>query len=442
MFYFACPAAAPPAPRRPPGPASAELTPVTLQHIVQSPYLGRLTAADGTSFKLGSRSFTGKLKKGALHLSPGGEVPPGGATLAFGDRHLAVYPDALGRMQCFPADALKAEFDGLTLLFVDADFNGKHFDEGADYVIFGENGRYAFPYYAVMPLPGGLYTFAPDKGRSLKFTRQEVDVPGQARRLQEGLNRIRMDFGLFPTACDPVYSRNCQKHAEYLRQNGKLTHDEVAGNPGYSKEGHDAGMSSLVTVMQEPAGIAFSLFDTPLHGFDLRAPWFTQSAFGAGEGYGVIRVVGVKPRAMTFVAPAVFPPNNAVNVPTGWARETPDPRLDPAKGSGYPITLYFRWCELGNPATMTARLEALEGERWTELPCQVTFNAATLSQAARSVYSKACPVFVLPHASLAADTLHRLTVVYSGGKGEPLVSCFTTGSNRGQHAWDTTQAGK
>ena len=418
---------------------SVELAPVTLGHIVQSPYLGRLTAADGASFKLGARAFSVKQGKSKLTLSPGGEVPPEGATLKIGNRNLAVYPDALGRMQCFGADALKAEFNGFTLHFIDADLNGSHFDEGLDFVLFND-GRYAFPFYRSMPLPDGQYTFEANKGGPLKFTRCAVGIPEQARQLQNGLNKIRMDFGLFPTACDAAFSTKCQKHAEYMRLNGKISHDEQSGFPGYSKEGHDAGMSSEVTMIGDLDSVAFSLLDTPLHGFELRAPWFTQSAFGATEGYGVVRILGVKPRAMPFVAPAVFPPNDAKNVPVSWARETPDPRIDLSKGAGYPITIYFRWCDLGNPAKMSARLEAFDGEDWRELPCQLTYNAATLSQAARSVYSKQSPVFVLPHEALASETLHRLTITYPGGKsGETLVTCFKTGSARGQHAWPTAQ---
>lgn len=418
---------------------SVELAPVTLDHIVQSPYLGRLTACDGASFKLGAKAFSCKQSRNKLTLSPGGEIPPEGATLKVGNRNVAAYPDALGRMQCFGADALKAEFTGFTLFFIDADLNGAHFDEGLDYVLFNA-GRYAFPFYRSMPLPDGQYTFEPNKGGPLKFTRNAIAIPEQARQLQNGLNKIRMDFGLFPTACDAAFSTKCQKHAEYMRLNGKISHDEKSGNPGYSKEGHDAGMSSEVTMIGDLDSVAFSLFDTPLHGFDLRAPWFTQSAFGATEGYGVVRILGVKPRAMPFVAPAVFPPNNAINVPVSWARETPDPRIDPSKGNGYPITIYFRWCDLGNPAKMSAKLEALDGESWSELPCQVTYNVATLSQAGRGVYSKACPVFVLPHDALASETLHRLTITYPGGKsGETLLTCFKTGSARGQHAWPTAQ---
>jgi hypothetical protein len=342
-------------------------------------------------------------------------------------------------MQCFGADALTAEFDGFTLNFIDADLNGAHFDEGVDCVLFGD-GRYAFPFYRSMPLPDGQYSFEPNKGGPLKFSRTAVAIPEQARQLQNGLNKIRMDFGLFPTACDAAFSTRCQKHAEYMRLNGKISHDEQSGKPGYSKEGHDAGMSSEVTMIGDLDSVAFSLFDTPLHGFDLRSPWFTQSAFGATEGYGVVRTLGTKPRAMPFVAPAVFPPNNAVNVPLSWARETPDPRIDLAKGAGYPITIYFRWCDLGNPARMTAKIEALDGETWSELPCQVTYNVATSAPAARSVFAKATPVFVLPHDALAGETLHRLTITYPGGKkDETLVTCFRTGSARGQHAWPTGQ---
>src|ERR1044072_4695190 len=51
---------------------------------------------------------------------------------------------------------------------------------------------------------------------------------------------------------DPALSQGCVAHDNYMHLNGELTHDEVDGKPGYSREGQQAGQTSVLALGAPP----------------------------------------------------------------------------------------------------------------------------------------------------------------------------------------------
>lgn len=156
----------------------------------------------------------------------------------------------------------------------------------------------------------------------------------------KGVNEERVRIGLTPRPEDEKLSADLQKHCKYMAMNNTLTHPEDKGKPGYTEEGHKAGMRSILGQGSGPDRVAEGMVDTYFHRQDVIRPG--ALAFGVGvEG----AFTGIDGRSnMTKVKDSVWPvlcpvPGQS-GVNTTYGREAPDATPgDPA--AGYPITVYF-----------------------------------------------------------------------------------------------------
>ncbi|NUQ35526.1 MAG: hypothetical protein HUU29_11375 [Planctomycetaceae bacterium] len=445
----------------PPAAKKLSLKPASISRLIQSAYTPDYLIHDDRSIVIDDVKIAFQTTKtGCDIVIPDTEADDGkgGTTTIPGKRHsvsasrgatvkfkikgrdiaFAVYPDRLDRLHYFPANAVQATLGKTPVTFVDANFNGVYFDEGIDHVIVGKAGQYAFPFYKTIAMPDFIYVFEVGD-KDVTVTPQEYTTKDLAREVQMTLNKVRIDFGLVPVVSDPEWDVHCHNHSEYMRLNTRRTHDEQPGLEGYTAKGHEAGVASNLSFKKEAGDAVYDLWDTPLHGYRMRASWYAKGAFGAVPGYTTIMVRSLEQPATPMLKPYVFPPNNSVNIPVDWRDEDPDPRVKNDAGNGYPITYYVIGWDHGDiPESMSVTLEAQAKKTWTNVDVQVTYSAAT---GPSNVFSgMLVPIYVLPINALNPNTLYRLTAKFKlKGKEYNEVSCFTTGTGKGQQVWDTTQ---
>jgi hypothetical protein len=155
-----------------------------------------------------------------------------------------------------------------------------------------------------------------------------------------GVNEERVAIGLTPRPEDVKLSGELQRHCKYEAMNNTLTHPENPSLPGYSKEGNDAGMRSILSSGSPAEHVAAGMVQTYFHRQDVIRP--EAMAFGvAYEGrYGGIdgRTNVSKPPDTYW--PVICPVPGQTGVGTHYGKESPD-ACPGATAAGWPITAYF-----------------------------------------------------------------------------------------------------
>jgi len=362
---------------------------------------------------------------------------PGVLLEAEGGPPVYVFIDDLGRPWHLNPDVLEVELCGETLRFYDADYDGKYFEPGVDWVALASSN------HAVTWVEGFilkdrrvvLVTFDDATARA-EFRLEPLgpSLTHMERRVYSLMNRVRLHYGLHPVDLDDRLSGWCRSHSRYLRLNNTTGHDEDPAKPGYSIEGHKAGNASGLAFAWTGPRSFFALFDTPLHGYDLASPMFTKGAVGCIPGYLTLwqlQKEGLVWPERDDRLPAVFPPNLATGIPVDWYREKPDPRDRPAEGArwGYPIRVYLppHGASFGPyPQAVRASLAPLKGGRPVAL--QVASDATNFK-----LFGKYVPFLVLPKKPLRPRTTYYLQISWRyRGRSHAWHSTFTTGSQWGQ----------
>ena len=356
--------AKPPAP-----PASDEDKPLRIQVAPQdsmTPYqaqlLGDLDRPVGEGITLGATLIPAKVNdKGGLELDLKNDGKP--RTIS-GKRDVVTVP-VQGEGEKPKTLNVKLEFhkreDGtwvyrnLTVLhvqigteqfvIVDANGNGSYSDSRADGIAWegrtwlfplpGEHERWCSATMEFTGLQmGPLGEKAAVKGKPLATT-----VPA-ALPLLKGVNEERVEIGLTPRPEDPKLSADLQKHCKYMSMTGVLAHPEEPGKPGYSEEGHKAGMRSILGRGTAAENVAAMMVGTYFHRQDVIRP--ATMAFGVGiEG----SFTGIDGRTTMGQAPPTYwpvlcPVPGQTGVGTNYGKEAPDACPGDA-AAGYPITVYF-----------------------------------------------------------------------------------------------------
>jgi len=348
-----------------------------------------------------------------------------------------VFVDDLGRPWHVNPDVLVAEIYGETLHFYDADYDGKYFEPGVDWVALASSNHAVTWVEGFVLKDRRVILSTLDKATGVAEVRLEPLGPSLTAmeiRVFALMNRVRLHYGLHPTELDDRLSGWCRKHCYYLRMNGITGHDEDSAKPGYSLEGHKAGNASGLSFAWTGPRAFFDLLDTPLHGYDLASPMFTKAAVGCIPGYLTLwqlETEGLKWPERDARLPAVFPPNLAAGIPIDWWCETPDPRDRPADGArwGYPIRVYLppHGASFGPyPTSVTAALAPLKGGR--PVPLQIASDTRNFK-----LFPEYVPFLVMPKARLRPNTTYYLKLTWRlNGKSGRWDSTFTTGSQWGQ----------
>jgi hypothetical protein len=245
---------------------------------------------------------------------------------------------------------LRVQIGAEQFVIVDANGNGSYADAKQDGMTWeGRTWLYPLPgeyekwCSATMEFTG--LTLGPvGENASVKAKPLATTVPG-ALGILKGINEERVEIGLTPRPEDVKLSGELQKHCKYMAANNILTHPEEAGKPGYSEEGHKAGMRSILGRGQSADNVAAGMVQTYFHRQDVIRP--NTMAFGVGiEG----AFTGIDGRSAMGQAPAVYwpvlcPVPGQSGVGLTYGKEAPDACPGDAQ-AGYPITVYFGTSQL------------------------------------------------------------------------------------------------
>jgi uncharacterized protein YkwD len=106
-------------------------------------------------------------------------------------------------------------------------------------------------------------------------------------QLCDRLNRGRTLVGLEPVMLDAKLSHGCQQHARYIVSNldhpnvqGLGIHEEDPSLPGASSEGTQAGHSSVIAVISDPADSVDNWMATLYHRIPLLDPALRRIGYG------------------------------------------------------------------------------------------------------------------------------------------------------------------
>jgi hypothetical protein len=202
-----------------------------------------------------------------------------------------------------------------------------------------------------------------------------------ARREEVGLPLIALDDGLAAAAA---------AHAKYLDLNRVGTHDEVAGNPGFT--GVDVitrvrlhtpadGASEVLAVFGGPRPVDTpieEIFASPYHRGAILFDWARagEASFVGSSAVTVVDFADIAP-ALSDTELVAWPYDGQRHVPTAWVNnEQPDPMGADARYRGqvlgFPITLS------GGPnAHIELRSFELRDQRGKKIACRIAPLTAT-----------------------------------------------------------------
>jgi hypothetical protein len=114
---------------------------------------------------------------------------------------------------------------------------------------------------------------------------------------------------------DPARSEGCRLHNIYGAMNNELTHEEVAGRPGYTEAGKQAGLSSVLYQGDHWTSTSNPFETAPIHLHQLFAPRIDAMGGAENDGFGCATTQGNQnrpepPANVTYT----YPGNGA----TGW----------------------------------------------------------------------------------------------------------------------------
>ena len=230
-------------------------------------------------------------------------------------------------------------------VIVDANGNGAYNDPRADGMTW-EGQTWLFP----LPSEAERWCSASMEftGLTMAFLGEEAQVKGKplsttvaaALPVLKGVNEERVEIGLTPRPEDLQLSADLQKHCKYMAMNSTLTHPETPGRPGYSKEGHEAGMRSILSMGTPAERVAAGMVGTYFHRQDVIRPETTAFGVGYEGNYGGIDGRSSMGKAPEHYWPVLCPVPGQTGVGTQYGKESPD-ACPGDTASGYPITVYF-----------------------------------------------------------------------------------------------------
>lgn len=243
------------------------------------------------------------------------------------------------------ASAVGLALGGEELLAVDIDGDGAFNGAGTDGLLW-HGQLYAFPF----PAAGERFCTAKLDLTGLKMGPWGEDPAVQGRPLAttvpealpvlQGTNEQRVLLGLTPRPEDVKLSADLQQHCAYMAGTGKLAHPEDKGTPGYTPEGHAAGMRSILSQGTAPDQIAARMVETFYHRQDVIRPETTGFGVGYASRFGGIDGRTAMHKEMKPAWPVLCPAPAQRDVPLRFAPEMPDP-ISGDRDAGFPVTAYF-----------------------------------------------------------------------------------------------------
>ncbi|MHC4505583.1 MAG: CAP domain-containing protein [Planctomycetota bacterium] len=299
------------------------------------------------------------------------------------------------------------------LAVVDANSNGVFNEPGVDGITWA-----GFSYVFPLPTRAERWCTRGMELTGLEFGPwgEDAKVTGRALSTRTpaalpvlgGVNEERVKLGLTPRPENAKLSAELQRHCAYMAKNGKLQHHEEKGKPGYSPEGHKAGMRSILGMGTAAGRVADMMVRTYFHRQDVIRP----HARGFGVGYEG-RYSGIDGRSdldksYKVTWPILCPAPDQDGITLRYCKEAPD--ATPGDGSaGYPITAYFatRKLKLTKYSLKPVQVTRRGSVAGAEIDCY-EFDPAKGASAGMTGYQRC--VCIIPKDPLQGGTLYEVTL--------------------------------
>lgn len=223
------------------------------------------------------------------------------------------------------------------------------------------------------------------------------------------LNLARARLGLPTRPEDPALSAPLQKHCAYMVGTTVLAHPEDPGKPGYTPEGHEAGMNSILSKGVPPENVPDNMIATFYHRIDCVRP--RTLGFGLGSQGGFCGIDGRRNQHQAPVQwPILVPAPDQAEVPTAFIAEMPDP-IPGDKSAGFPITAYFD----AEPVLKKGVLTVVAGpgqKPGTEVDCY-RFDAKSGGEITHNRYQKVAAL--IPKEPLASGAVYEVAMEVEAG---------------------------
>ena len=220
----------------------------------------------------------------------------------------------------------------------------------------------------------------------------------------KGVNSERLILGLTPRPEDAKLSAELQSHCHYMSLNKTLAHPEDEGKPGFSAEGHQAGMRSILSMGTSSERVAWMMVQTYFHRQDVIRPETTAFGVGYEGSYGGIDGRSKMGKAPATWWPVLCPVPDQRECGVSYQKEAPDatPGDDSA---GLPITAYF-----GAGALLLKRweLKAIAGVKTPGLVECYPFDPKTGASAGMTGYQRC--VAIIPKEPLQGAATYEVTL--------------------------------
>jgi hypothetical protein len=194
-------------------------------------------------------------------------------------------------------------------------------------------------------------------------------------------NTLRAATGLPPRPEDKALSASLQKHCDYMALNKVLTHPEDKDKPGWTTEGNEAGMSSILSEGTAAERIATALWCTVYHRIDVVRPFPRALGVGITGRFGGINGRDNHDAKGSCRWPILTPAPEQLQVPVAFAgRESPDP-IPGRTSAGQPIIAYF---DTDQVKLISHKLVPLGGKSNTPVECFV-YDPTTVNKLQKMV---------------------------------------------------------
>ena len=323
-------------------------------------------------------------------------------------------------------------------IIADLDGNGRFGDLWSDGLLF-MGSRFLLPLEEVTWFGDHQVKFlavSPD-GSEIQLEVTPVEASDVQLAVLRQINAHRVSCGLPPRGLNPELTRACQAHCHYCAINNYFGHPEDKSKPGYTPEGHNAGMASIIHMGMTPEGAVGGFLATFLHRIDLI--WPDTNAYGAGSEGRITAINGRVDRRknLKWGWPVPYPAEFQEGMGLAFAPESPNPIPNEATSPcGFPVTLTFASGKVrGCAAKVFALGNVQPGADW-KLPeeggTEVPGFLSTPEKPAVSMFGDNLrTICLIPKEPLAANCWHRAEFSWQeGGAAARKVWFFKTGAHR------------
>jgi len=238
-------------------------------------------------------------------------------------------------------------------------------------------------------------------------------------------NYRRADIGLAMLTCNDALNKAAVAHSNYLRLNNTVSHDEVAGNPGFygattqnriTTAGYVLGdqyaFGEVISAVGDRSGFvhAEELIAAIYHRFVIFEPMFREMGTGAsstGSGYtyftadmGTRSFVGAGLGKGNIVT---YPKDGQTAVPTTFDSDTESPDPVPNQNRvGYPVSVHSDITTTGGVKVTSFTIRPRGGAQMT---------TRLLSNATDSEHTSKQAAAIVPLSTLTANTTYDVSFV-------------------------------